>query len=147
MSKNERFLSVMASSVVWGALVVPMSTTAMLVLVGKKITNFGGSFSALLPWVFLSTTVPAVLLSVFGGFWLGAVGATCVSSLRLAAHGLMIGALLSLPYSVFGLMGAANSAAESLWPFLWGSTIVGAVNGTSYAMTFRRLLLWKPAPD
>lgn len=141
MSKNERFFLLLGSSVLWGALVVPSTTAGMLAVIGAHTAHFGEEFGALLPWVFLFTAVPAVLLSTFGGFWLGAVGATCVNWYRLAGHGLLAGAVLSLPFSVFGLIGSATGGAGSVWRFLLTSTVIGAANGLAYALVFQRLFL------
>ena len=141
MTKNERFTRLLVCSVIWGALVVPLTSAALLVALDSHRDSVDSELRAVLPWSFLFEAVPATLLSVLGGVWLGAVGVNTRRSVHLAMHGLCAGAVLSFPFCIFGLLGSGHGTGGDVGSFVLFTVLVGAANGLAYALVFRRFFL------
>ncbi len=134
-------MRLLVCSVMWGGLVVPLTSAALLVALGTNRDGVGREFVALVPWTFLFTVVPGTLLSVLGGVWLGAVGVSSRRSVHLAIHGICAGAVLSLPFCIFGLLGSGHGTGGDVGGFVLFTLLVGAANGLAYSLVFRRFFL------
>ena len=139
MSKK-RFLPLLGCSLLWGALVIPLSSAALQVALETHRDSFGREFLAILPWAFVLLALPGTVLSFLGGVWIESVGAATHRTIDLATHGLLAGALLSLPFFIFGLLGTAKGSGNEVVSFFLLTLVFGAANGVAYALVFRRTL-------
>ena len=140
MSENKRFLRLLGCSLLWGTVVVPLTSAVLTVALTTNGNSFGHQFGAILPWVFVLTAVPGAVLTFLGAVWISWVATATHRTRDLAVHGLLTGAVLSLPFFIFGLLGTGQGHGGELFNFLWLTLFIGAANGVAYALIFRRTL-------
>jgi hypothetical protein len=140
LSRTGRFAAILATSAVFGGVFVPFVGTGLLVILRGRGQALHDSFGTLLPWVFITTVVPSVLLAVLGGIWLGAVGPRCRNRLYLGFQGAFTGAVLSVPFLALALA-TDHSATSRVAGFASFAMLVGCVSGLLYAVAFYSLLV------